>query len=736
MGPEVLNKNRNCIFNGPYAGRDLYITMLENTEREFIVTHNVNIKPVSYFIGRDTELRELRQKVEEGRKTVLVNGMGGIGKTHICRKLFEEYLAKYNRDKNGAFQHIGYIEYSGDMNSSLQNCLKFKRQNSPELNQEAAWRELEYLASDGKLLLFVDNIYKSMKEDPGLQKLSSIPGAIILTSRQASLGSEFEPYRIGFLSLEHCKEIYEKIRFECSGKQVKPEEIRDLNYVIEHLAGRHTITVEFLAHLAWSKTWSVKKLKEELMRKGFCLEFHKNGELINIQKSYEVLYDLSMLTDAEQNILEAFSVLPYIPLSAELCNQWLLKDAQAVESDDILFGLYQKGWLQFDISQESYALHPVFAQFIYHSHMPQYPNHTFLFESLGEENKVDEYGRYIGEIEYLPFFESLIRLEYMFWDKITIYYNIMFSAKYSMGLYEEALLFAMNDIDFHKKHFGEDEALIAKYNAAGVCYSQLGKANESLAMFKRCLVLLKEYPTCGDKLLLLGNVLSICIQKMDFNNARKYVNEILPYIDSLRQEDIYKYAQIANMIAIVYKNEGNYLEVERLYKTNAVIWENDLDKNYMELINTYSNLAALYNDLDDINSAMEYTNKCLRLIGNREHPSFANVYKIRAQSLIKVEKYKEAYELLLKAQKLYNDFFNLEPVDMAAIYNDLAQCVSQCDCEKAFEFLIKAYKVANMYYTADNPDLRQIRENLLAFNPFPTETSFKAWLLENRNVAI
>lgn len=27
MGTEVINKNRNCVFNGPYAGCDLYITM-------------------------------------------------------------------------------------------------------------------------------------------------------------------------------------------------------------------------------------------------------------------------------------------------------------------------------------------------------------------------------------------------------------------------------------------------------------------------------------------------------------------------------------------------------------------------------------------------------------------------------------------------------------------------------------------------------------------------------------
>lgn len=111
------------------------------------------------------------------------------------------------------------------------------------------------------------------------------------------------------------------------------------------------------------------------------------GEVVNIQKSYEVLYDLSMLTVAEQNIFEAFSAFPYISLSAEICNQWLLADAGASEENDILFGLYQKQWLQFGIEQESYALHLVFAQFIYQSHKPQYPYHTFMLKPVEEKNR-------------------------------------------------------------------------------------------------------------------------------------------------------------------------------------------------------------------------------------------------------------------------------------------------------------------------------------------------------------
>lgn len=155
-------------------------------------------------------------------------------------------------------------------------------------------------------------------------------------------------------------------------------------YIIESPAERHTITVELLAHLACRKLWEAKRLREELEQKGFRLKFHKDGELVNIWESYVKLYDLSELTEAEQNILEAFSVFPYIPLAAKTCNEWLLTDAGVSEDDDILMELYQKGWLQFDMDQESYSMHPAFAQFIYEKYRPKMENHLSVCYQQGK----------------------------------------------------------------------------------------------------------------------------------------------------------------------------------------------------------------------------------------------------------------------------------------------------------------------------------------------------------------
>ena len=490
MGQSINNQVVDCSMRDFVGGNQTnYITVYQESERDFVVTHNANIKPVSYFTGREIELQELRRRIEEGRKSVLISGMGGIGKTQICRRLFDDYHISKGKGENRQFSYIGYIEYLGDMSSSLQECLKFKRQENPELDREAAWIELEHLASEGKLLLFVDNVNKRMSQDPGLEKLNGIPGAVVITSRLASLSDEFEPYRIGFLSTDQCREVYEKIRFENSGKKVKPEECQDLEYIIEKLAGRHTITVQFLAHLARTKLWTVKRLREELETKGFRLGFHKNGELVDIQKSYEALYDLSQLSEAEQNILEAFSVFPYIPLKADVCNQWLLSDAGVCEEDDILIGLYDKGWLQFEMEQKSYVLHPVFAQFIYGKYQPKIEEHFGLIHACEESLEVPESGSPFECRKYLPFAEIILKKLNMEEDieQIAFIYNIAYLQKY-VSEYKKAEKLYERSLQLCERVFGaEHPDTVTSYSNLASVYDRQGKYHKAEELYERSL---------------------------------------------------------------------------------------------------------------------------------------------------------------------------------------------------------------------------------------------------------
>nr|DAW85708.1 MAG TPA: type IV pilus biogenesis/stability protein PilW [Bacteriophage sp.] len=740
MGPEVVNKNKNCVFNGSYAGHDLYITMYQDSEREFVVTHNSNIKPVSYFTGRETELQELSQRIEEGRKSVLVSGMGGIGKTHICRKLFEEYLNKHAGGENGPFRYLGYIEYSGDMGSSLQNCLKFKQQDSPEQNQEAAWKELEYLAADGKLLLFVDNVDKTLGADLGLQRLIGIPGAVVLTSRQASFSDEFEPYRVGFLGVEQCKEIYGKIRFEGSERKVNAEEVEDLEYVIENLAGRHTITVELLAHLARTKHWTIKRLREELEKKGFRLTFHKAGELVNIQESYEKLYDLSELTGAEQNVLEAFSVLPYIPLPTELCNQWLLLDARVSEDDDILMGLYQKGWLQVDWEQESYAMHPVFAQFIYEKRKPNAEKHAGLIEACRDCMEIPDSGSALECQKFIPFAEKIVEKLNMGKELEQIGFLSKFAyLLHYVGQYRETEKLFNSLLKIDRERWGENHPEVAiGYSNMGSVYEEQGEYEKAKGLYEKSLrirerVLGEGHPDTARSYSKMGSVYE---EQGEYEKAKELYEKSLRIHERVLGEGHPDTASIYNNLGLVYAAQREYEKAEELFEKSLRVYERIMGENHPYTATSCSCLASVYREQGKYVKAEELHQKSLRIreraLGEN-HPDTANSYNSLALVYKEQGEYAKAQELYEKSLRIREKMLGENHPETAISYNNLAVLYkNQSEYKDATTYYLRAYKIfkfkLGLLHSYTQFTYKNMEISYYKWNP---EGNFDQWLEEN-----
>ncbi len=701
MDQKIDNHLKNFNVEGDYVGGNQtnnYYTMFQDTEREFVVTHNVNIKPVSYFIGRETELQELRQRIEEGRKSVLVSGMGGIGKTHICRKLFEEYLNRHAEGEDEPFCHIGYIQYTGDMGASLLNCLKYKQQDDLEQNHEAAWRELEYLAADGKLLLFVDNVNVPIGEDAGLGRLRNIPGAVILTSRRTSFSKEFEPYRIGFLDKEQCKKVYESIRYDGNDMEVPEEEMPDLEYIIDTLAARHTITIEFLAHLAWTKQWTVQELWDKLEESGFQLEYmDEEDKLVNIQKSYEILYDMSELTEAEQNILEAFSVFPYIPLEAETCNEWLLLDAGVSEDDDILIGLYQKGWLQFDIEQETYVLHPVFAQFIYEKCKPKIENHMGLVKGCMWNLNILEGDSVLECQKIVLFAESMLEKV----DMRESVGQIQFSKSlgnvlYKMAEYEKSKELYIKVLRLNKQMFGE------KHLDTSICYNNLALVYAAQGEYEKA--------------------------------EELYIKSMLINKKILSKKDPAT-VSVYNNLAALYADQGKYGKAEELYIKSLRISEKMLGEVHPQTAIYYNNLAALYADQGEYEKAKELYVKSIwiyKKVFGEAHPNIGTSYHNLASLYQEQEEYEKAEELYIKSLQIREKMIGEEHPDTAVTYNDLAGIyLKQEKYKSALEYLLKSYKILEFKLGLNHQNTQIVYENMkIAYCEWNPEGNFEQWLDE------
>ena len=721
---QYINNNLNDSIIGEYVGGDktnnFYISMFQDKEREFIVTHNTNIRSVSYFTGRETELQDLRQKIEEKCKAVLVSGMGGIGKTHICRKLFEEYYKKH-KDGDEFFRYIGYIEYNGDMGSSLQKCLKYKKQEQPEANQEAAWRELEYLASDGKLLLFIDNVNVSIGSDSSLERLKKIPGAIILTSRRRTFSKEFEPYRIGFLNMEQCKELYKRIQIINDGKRVKDEDESDLEYIIEKLAAKHTITIEFLAYLASERHWTVNKLREELEINGFQLEYmNEEDKLVNIQNSYEKLYNLSELKEAEQNILEAFSVFPYIPLSVEICNKWLLADAGVEENENIFSGLYRKGWLQLDIEQESYTLHPVFAQFIYTKCKPSVKNHLGLIKSCQQSLKISENGSVLSSQDYISFAESIIEKVEMQESKEQISFIMTLAhLLYHVAEYKKVKELYEKNIQISERVLGEAHPdVFTNYNNLAVVYQIQGEYGKAEELCKRNIQISKR--VLGEKNLNTAtsyhNLAVVYQRKGKYREAEELYEKSIQISERILGKDHPDIVNSYNNLAQIYQIQKEYRKAEELYKKNIQIIESVLGKEHLNMAISYNNLASLYENQEEYGKAEELLRRSVQIqkkgLGE-EHPDIAKSYNNLAMLYKAQGEYGKAEELCRKSLQIREKVLGEESLDTATSYHNLAGIYQiQEEYRKAEELYRKSIQIQERILGEDHLDIASSYEGL------------------------
>jgi len=196
------------------------------------ITASGALPATNIFIGRDEKLAEIKTLLAKNEKMVLLSGLGGIGKTEICRKLYEQCL----KGKVRGVQYVGWIQYTGDLRSSLSNQFPAVEMGN-DTAEDYCRRVQIYLNGLGQaVLLLIDNMNAGEAWD--IAWLNSLSCKIILTSRQEIGG--METITIGVLSKEQCRELY---RLHSKDNHSSDDV---LNEIIE-LSACHTLAVELLA---------------------------------------------------------------------------------------------------------------------------------------------------------------------------------------------------------------------------------------------------------------------------------------------------------------------------------------------------------------------------------------------------------------------------------------------------------------------------------------------------------
>jgi energy-coupling factor transporter ATP-binding protein EcfA2 len=312
-------------------------------------------------IGRDIELKELNKKIKEN-DIVVVNGIGGLGKTELCKKYIEIYKEDYNKTI--------WIPFIGSIKKSFIN--EVKGLTKQDLKPKELYAEIiSHIDKPGEnVLVIIDNANDLNNED--LKDISCFPFKVILTSRQKY--ESLPEYNLSFLSDKNCLKLFCKHYGE-----VYDEDIDIVKKIITEKAGKHTLIIELLAKAAKNGMLSIKELDEFIEKEGFCLKEKVKKQLETdeeiIMDHLIKLFKIAGLSSDEENVLINLSLIQGLDI-----NKKLFKELIEIETHNPINSLIDRGWINYN--NDNIQMHQAIAVVIRNKYKPDMAGCKTMVQNL------------------------------------------------------------------------------------------------------------------------------------------------------------------------------------------------------------------------------------------------------------------------------------------------------------------------------------------------------------------
>ena len=647
--------------------------------------HELNFAPPvpSHFIGREKEIEKLNQLLNDSQQVVLVNGLGGVGKTTLA----QAYYHKFKAD----FDHIAWTyvphdpEQQGENVSTAKDTIAsevelFKRLNLPfDPKNTTALERIQVLfgklqSLEGNNLFIIDNATEAIAEiRPFLPKPPQ--WKILVTSRQ-----QLQPFtRLDLSSLDptEAKALF----YAHYIKADKQEEI--VENLLEHI-GYHTLTIELLAKLCQnSLRLKPQHVYETLQAQNFKTLKQKvwTAHTENEVKVYSYLvgaFSISDLSDEEKYLLTQFAVLPAKGISFELlCELLQLEEAEMEDTEEVLLSLIKKGWISRD-KDDNFSCHQIVQEVLRYQLEPDAQScerligglNSLLLLDQSKDNPVDKF----PFIEYGDMF-----LEFVDEDNVEIndLKNNLALRHRDFGNYTKAVELLESAYESDLRHFEEDHPNIIRNGSnLALVYQDLGKNDHAVDLLESALI----------------------------------------SASSLFDEDDPNVAKIKSSLGVLYRDLGEYELAMDLLSSALDTHLNHFEDDDPDVATSRSNLAYVYKALGEYELAKELLESALEsYLANyeEEHPFIATTKSNLAGLYIDLGEYERAVELMESALASNTTVFGDEhPIivkrksNLANFYQDMGEY------GRAVELLESALVSASIHFGEDHPDVSTIKSNL------------------------
>ncbi|QXU41461.1 tetratricopeptide repeat protein [Pedobacter sp. D749] len=593
----------------------------------------------SQVFGRDGEIKIIKDKIFWGKSPIIINGLGGIGKTTVAKLVLNNIF--------DSFDHVLWLDhiYTEEKRHDDRNLLADIYLNHSALisnlnlvidndREKSDWAEIisnRLCNISGKNFLIIDNCPRHLH--PLIDKLfGNSNWTVILTSREIYDGIEM--IELDSLTIDEAKLLFKHFYSLESNDELVEKIIAFIGY--------HTLTIELISKVANKRRFTLQYLLQTLAEFGIdipktALITTEHDWVKKPMRHFEYLlaiFSLAGLQSEQKQLLLNFSVLfsEYITYD-DLKN--LLKIG---EHDnyffDTLTSLVELGWLrQID---ESYQMHQVISEVVRKKEEVTIHQTWKLYQSLFDRLNLD--------FDKDPF---LIR---RFVNHAEIFVESFTTITMELaGLY--------NLVGLRNEDYGNFKKATYYYHKAREFYeSDEDRYHDGLAT-------------------VLGNLQSVTktIGKIDL--AFEYQLRSIAILEKQEELDFFALASAFNNLSLLYSIQGDLTNSIK-YMTHAVsITERSELVEHPYLASCYNNLSLMLHDTGEIKKAVYYQKKSfemrLRLL-DENHPQIDEGYNNMAAIYHSNGEIHKAEKLILQAIESREKKHGKDNYKLGASYNNLA----------------------------------------------------------------
>jgi tetratricopeptide (TPR) repeat protein len=572
--------------------------------------HFINNLPLRNpaFVGRESDILKIQELLNSEHSLLVLNGIGGIGKTAILREFCHRYEQSFNHliwvnGKNGILENI-----SQDNNLKANLKINPKYQHTADISQ----RIVNILNTiEGNNLLILDDADEEFNQIRRILPLNN-NWKIIATSRFEFDG--LSNLTIGSLTKTEAIELF----YQHYHLQQKDEIILELFETLDY----HALSVELFAKTAQFHKLPLTDLKKRVLSLSFDFgkktninSDHSSVLIDNLGRYYERIFPIDSNPKEEIDILRKFALLPSVFVEInDLFKLFTITPKQEEQFSYNLNRLVQKGWLSNFYT--AYKLNPVIRKFIEYKFsfdIDFYEKQIIKVRKLLSVDTVKDSP--VATFKWLPFGQQVLdTFDFINIEIVTLANNLALRYR-DNGNFAASRDILEKVLKYDTKIYGEDSPIVMLSLAnLGNVLSDLGEYEKAAEYLERSLnAAIKNYPPDHPKIAIRQSNLGIIYRDLG------RIDEAIELLEASLISDLKTYAKddptVAvrqSNLALAYKDFGEYTKARDLLEESIATTIKHYGKMHPRVALRQSNLALVYKAMGEYRKAVDLLETALK----------------------------------------------------------------------------------------------------------------------------